>query len=64
MSANDEVAELEVYNIEEATKIDVDAEVVGKKTYKTGNGFELSNGMKIYFIGNVSQTIFLRANIT
>ena len=49
---------IEVYNIEEATKIDVDAEVVGKKTYKTGNGFELSNGMKIYFIGNVTPSTY------
>ena len=42
MSANDPGSSgvIEVYNIEEATKIDVDAEVVGKKTYKTGNGFE------------------------
>ena len=49
---------IEVYNIEEATKIDVDAEVVGKKTYKTGNGFELTNGMKIYFIGNVTPSTY------
>ena len=49
---------IEVYNIEEATKIDVDAEVVGKKTYKTGNGFELTNGMKIYFIGNVTPNTY------
>ena len=60
MSANDPGSSgvIEVYNIEEATKIDVDAEVVGKKTYKTGNGFELSNGMKIYFIGNVSPSSY------
>lgn len=44
---------IKVANIEEASFIDVDAEIVGKKTYKTGNNIELSNGMKIYFIGEV-----------
>ena len=60
MSDNDEGAAgiIEVFNIEEATKIDVEAEVLGKKTYKTSNGFELSNGMKIYFIGNVSPSSY------
>ena len=56
MSDNDEGAAgiIEVYNIEEATKINVEEEVLGKKTYKASNGFELSNGMKVYFIGDVS----------
>ena len=60
MSDNDEDASgaINVYNIEEATKIDVDAEVIGKKTYKTGNGFELSNGMKVYFIGAVTPSTY------
>ena len=51
MSDNDEGAAgiIEVYNIEEATKINVEEEVIGKKTYKASNGFELSNGMKVYF---------------
>ena len=60
MSDNDEDASgvINVYNIEEATKIDVDSEVIGKKTYKTGNGFELSNGMKVYFIGAVTPSSY------
>ena len=29
-----------------------------KKTYKTSSGFELSNGMKIYFIGNVTPSAY------
>ena len=60
MSDNDEGAAgiIEVYNIEEASSIDVDSEVVGKKTYKSSNGVELSNGMKVYFIGNVSPSTY------
>ena len=60
MSDNDEEASgvINVYNIEEATKIDVEAEVLGKKTYKTGNGFDLSNGMKVYFIGAVTPSSY------
>ena len=42
-----------VKDISEATFIDVDKEVVGKQFYKSSNGIELSNGMKIEFTGNV-----------
>jgi len=60
MSDNDENASgiINVFDIEEASTIDVEAEVIGKKTYKTGNGFELSNGMKIYFIGAVTPSSY------
>ena len=44
---------IEVKDISDATEIDVDAEIVGKKTYTSGNGIALSNGMKISFAGNV-----------
>ena len=62
MSDNDEGAAgiIEVYNIEEATKINVEEEVIGKKTYKASNGFELSNGMKVYFIGDVSPSSYAK----
>ena len=42
-----------VKDITEATFIDVEKEIIGKKNYKTSNGVELSNGMKIYFTGEV-----------
>ena len=45
---------IKVANIEESSAIDIDAEVLGKKTYTTGAGFDLSNGMKIKFIGEVT----------
>ncbi len=44
----------EIYDIEENTFIDVEAEVIGKKTYKLSTGLELSNGMKLSFGGNVT----------
>jgi len=44
---------IEVKDISDATEIDVDAEIVGKKTYTSGNGIALSNGIKISFAGNV-----------
>ncbi len=43
----------EIFDVEENTFIDVDAEIVGKKTYKLGSGLELSNGMKLVFTGEV-----------
>ena len=36
-----------------ATKINVTKEIVGKKTYKSSNGVEFSNGMIVEFIGQV-----------
>ena len=42
-----------VKDIQEATFIDINSEILGKRYYKTSNGFELSNGMKIYFTGEV-----------
>lgn len=43
---------MSLYFIEENSEIDVDAEIVGKKTYTTSSGVALSNGMKVYFQGN------------
>ena len=45
---------IKVANIEESSAIDIDAEILGKKTYTTGEGFSLTNGMKISFIGDVT----------
>lgn len=42
------------YGIEENSEIDVDEEVVGKKTYTLNNGTKLSNGMKVFFQGTVT----------
>ena len=43
-----------IYDIKENTAIDVENEVVGKKTFKLTDGTQLSNGMKLQFKGNVT----------
>ena len=45
---------IHVFDITENTFIDVEAEIIGKKTYKLADGTELSNGMKLDFTGRVS----------
>ena len=42
-----------IYDIEENTFLNVETDILGKKTYTTANGFSLSNGMKVEFTGNV-----------
>lgn len=44
---------IQVRDIEENSEIDVQREIIGKITYRTEAGFDLSNGMKVRFIGNV-----------
>jgi hypothetical protein len=43
-----------IFDIADNTEINVDLEIVGKKNYKTSNGIELSNGMKVKFQGNIT----------
>jgi hypothetical protein len=43
-----------IYDIEAASEIDVEAEIIGKKTYTTSAGWNFSNGMKVYFQGFVT----------
>jgi hypothetical protein len=47
-----------VYDVEESSEINIDNEILGKTTYRTGEGFDLSNGMKVYFQGNVTPAIY------
>ena len=47
-----------VYNIESNSTIDVDNEIIGKKTYTTGDGWDFSNGMKVYFQGDVEPATY------
>ena len=44
---------IRVYDIEENTFLNIDQEIIGKKTYTTANGVVLSNGMKIKFQGDI-----------
>lgn len=45
---------IKIFDIEENTFIDVESEILGKTQYKSSNDIELSNGMKIFFRGNVT----------
>ena len=45
---------IKIYNITENSAIDVAEEVLGKKTYTSANGVQLSNGMKLTFQGDVT----------
>jgi hypothetical protein len=45
---------INIKNIEENTFIDVDNEIVGKKTYNSTQGIAFSNGMKVSFLGDVT----------
>ena len=49
---------INIYDIEENTAIDVEAEILGKKTYISENNVELTNGMKLYFQGTVTPEIY------
>jgi len=49
---------IEVFDIKDNTEIDVEADIVGKKTYKLPTGLHLSNGMKVQFGGNVVPEIY------
>ena len=47
---------IQVLSITADTYIDVENELLGKKHYKLSNGTQLSNGMKLAFLGNVTPT--------
>ena len=42
-----------IADVESNTKIDIEKEIIGKKTYTSSNEIEFSNGLKIVFTGNV-----------
>ena len=49
---------INIYDIEENTLLDVEKEILGKKSYTSANGVEFSNGMKIEFQGDVLPATF------
>ena len=48
---------IKVFDIEENTEINVEAEILGKKNYTTSAGWALSNGMKLNFAGQVTLSL-------
>ena len=53
---------IHVLPIQSDSRIDVVAEILGKKTYTTSSGIELSNGMKVSFIGTVTPEQYASGN--
>ena len=51
-----------IYDIDESTEINVDQEIIGKKSYITSAGIPLSNGMKITFDGMISPEKYASGN--
>ena len=49
---------IKVFDIIDNTEIDVEKEILGKKTYTTSSGWSFSNGMKVEFAGNVTPAIY------
>lgn len=49
---------IKIFDIEDNTFLDVNADILGKKTYLSSNGVQLSNGMKVYFRGNTTPASF------
>ncbi len=49
---------IEVYDITEATYLDVENDILGKKSYTLSNGTPLSNGMVVEFNGKVKPALY------
>ena len=47
-----------IYDIESNTFLDVADDILGKKTYQTATGLDLSNGMKLTFVGNITPAYY------
>lgn len=49
---------IKIFDVKENTAIDVENEIINKKTYTLPNGISLSNGMKINFKGHVTPSSY------
>ena len=52
----------EIFDITENTDLDINKDVLGKKTYTLPDGTALSNGMKVQFRGNVTPKEYTTGN--
>ena len=50
--------QIRIFDIEENTAIDIDAEILGKKEYTSSNGVQFTNGLKVEFNGKVTPEIY------
>jgi hypothetical protein len=51
---------IEIFDIDQATHIDVANDLLGKKSYTLKDGTKLSNGMLVHFIGNVTPSQYAK----
>lgn len=49
---------IQIHDIKDNTYINVETDLLGKKTYKLSDGVALSNGMKVNFKGNVEPSTY------
>ena len=47
-----------ILDIDENTFLNVEKDILGKKTYRMSNGTELSNGMKLQFTGRIAPEVY------
>jgi hypothetical protein len=48
-----------IKSLAENTVLDIENEIVGKATYRSGNGVEFTNGMKVHFVGAVTPSSYI-----
>ena len=48
-----------IKSLDENTVLDIENEIIGKTTYRSGNGVEFSNGMKVHFTGSVTPSSYI-----
>ena len=53
------IGQFAVKSLTENTVLDVETDIIGKKTYTSGNGVAFSNGMKVHFVGSVSPASYV-----
>jgi hypothetical protein len=53
------VGQFVVKELEEATQLDIEKDILGKQTYSSANRVTLSNGMKVRFVGSVTPESYL-----
>lgn len=53
------IGQFVIKTLQEDTKLDVESEILGKRTFTSGNNVTLTNGMKVRFVGSVTPKYYL-----
>ena len=53
------VGKIVIKSIIDDTKLDINADIIGKQNYTSNNGVAFSNGMKVRFVGNIFPENFI-----